>query len=119
MYLYITCQTDIGYTVTTLSNFSPALTAFHDKLLKGVAMYIQSTINWGIQFFSSKTPNHPDFIPFEWYDLKNNTSVSFDLNITEPLIIGFFDKAHTNDLCKRCSTTGLIYTFYGRAIIYK
>ena len=37
MYAYITCCPDIGYAVTTLSKFSTGPSAYHYKLLKGVA----------------------------------------------------------------------------------
>ena len=49
MYAYITCQPDIGYAVTTLSKFSTSPSAYHYKLLKGVAKYLRSTILWGIR----------------------------------------------------------------------
>ena len=45
MYAYITCHPDIGYAVTTLSKFSSAPTEYHYMLLKGVAIYLQNTIN--------------------------------------------------------------------------
>ena len=44
MYVYITCRCDIGYAVTTLSKFSSAPTEYHYTLLKGVAIYLQNTI---------------------------------------------------------------------------
>ena len=40
MYVYITCQPDIGYAITTLSKFSFEPSAFHYKLLHGVAKYL-------------------------------------------------------------------------------
>jgi hypothetical protein len=50
MYAYITCQPDIGYyAVITLSKFSTSPSAYHYKLLKGVAKYLRSTILWGIR----------------------------------------------------------------------
>ena len=48
MYAYITCQPDIGYVVTTLSNFSCAPSEFHYKLLKMIAKYPCTTSYWGI-----------------------------------------------------------------------
>ena len=47
MYAYITCRPDIGYAVTSLSKFSNAPSKYHYKLLKGVAKYLRSTIDWG------------------------------------------------------------------------
>ena len=39
MYVYITCRPDIGYAITTLSKFSSKPSAFHYKLLRGVAKH--------------------------------------------------------------------------------
>ena len=50
MYAYITCRPDIRYAITMLSKFSSAPTEYHYTLLKGVAIYLQNTIEWGIQF---------------------------------------------------------------------
>ena len=119
MYSYITCCPDIGYAVTTLLKFSSAPTAFHYKLLKGFAKYLQSTIDWGIHFHRSTWLEHPDFSPSKWHKIANNPSVSFDADINQPLLMGFVDAAYAKDLCKRWSTTGLVYTFCGGDIVYK
>ena len=50
MSVYITCQPDIGYAITTLLKFSSEPYAFHYKLLCGIAKYLRSTITWGIRF---------------------------------------------------------------------
>ena len=63
MYSFITCQPDIKYVVTTLSKFSSAPSAFHYKILKGVAKYLHSIIDWGIWFHCPKRLNHPEFSP--------------------------------------------------------
>ena len=81
MYSYITCRPDIGYAVTTLSKFSTAPTDYHYKLLKGVAKYLQSTIDWGIQFKRPKQLHHPDFQESRWYNIPDDPSVSFDVDI--------------------------------------
>ena len=119
MYLYITFQLDIGYAVTNLSKFSSALTAFHSKLLKGVAKYLWSAINWDIWFRCSKTLSHPDFSLAEWYDLNNNILAPFDVNITQPFLVGFIDVARTNNLCKWLSTTWFVHIFCCGSIVYK
>ena len=119
IYLYITCQPVIGYSVTTLSKFSFILTTFHYKLLKVVEKYLWSTFNWGIWLYCSKTLSHPNFSLSKWYNLKNSTSVPFDINITQPFLVGFVYVTHANNLCKQRSTTGLLYTFCFGAIIYK
>lgn len=48
MYAYVTSCPNIGYVVTTLSKFSLARTEYHYTLLKGVVIYLQNTIEWGI-----------------------------------------------------------------------
>ena len=119
MYYFITCQPDIGYAVTTLSKFSSAPLAFHYKMLKGVAKYLQSTIDWGIWFHCPKRLNHPDFSPLACYDIKNDLSVPFNINLNQPILIGFVDSDQANNLHKHCSTTGLVFTFCGGTIVYK
>ena len=121
MYAHITCQPDIGYAVTTLSKFSSAPTEFHYKLLKGVAKYLRNTAEWGIRFRRSKQLNHPEFQPSKWYNIpvENIDNKFFDVNINQPILTGFVDAAHANDLRKRRSTTGLVFTFCGGAVVYK
>ena len=50
MYVYIVCHPDIGYAITTLSPFSSGSSAFHYKLLQGLAKYLKSTITWDIRY---------------------------------------------------------------------
>ena len=61
MYAYITCQPDIWYTVTTMSKFSSAPTAYHYKLLKEVGKCLHSTIGWSIKFKQTKHLENPVF----------------------------------------------------------
>ena len=119
MYSFIMCQPDIGYAVTALSKFSSAPSPFHYKILKGVAKYLQSTIDWNICFHCPKRLNHPYFSPLAWYDIKNYCSVPFDVNLNQLVLIGFVDSAHANNLRKCRSTTGLVFTFCDGAIVYK
>ena len=44
-----------SYAITNLSKFSSEPSAFHYKLLRGVAKYLRSTITWGI-WFNCPTP---------------------------------------------------------------
>ena len=120
MYTYITCQPDIGYAVT-LSKFSSAPTKYHYKLLKGVAKYLCNTIKWRIRICCPKQLYHPDFQPSKWYNIpvdKINDKI-FDVNINQPILTGFVDAAHANELRKQRSTTGLVFTFCGGAVVYK
>ena len=99
MYAYITCQSDIGYAVTTLSKFSSAPTYFHYKLLKGVAKYLRNTVEWGIRFRCPKQLNHPEFQLSKWYNIPvdNISDKVFDVNINQPILTGFVDAAHANE----------------------
>ena len=119
MYSYVTCHPDIGYAVTILSKFFSTSSAFHYKLLKGVAKYLWSTIDWVIHFWHPKPLNHPDFSPLVWYNMNNDLSSSFNIDLNQPTLLGFVDAAHANDIWKQQSTTGLVHTFCGGAIVYK
>ena len=121
MYAYITCRPDIGYAVTTLSKFSSSPSQYHYGLLKGVAKYLRNTIDWGIRFRRTKQLLHPEFQKSEWYNIPVEpiNEKIFNININVPTLIGFVDAAHGNELRKRRSTTGLVYTFCGGAIVYK
>ena len=76
-------------------------------------------IDWGIWFHCLKRLNHPEFSPSSWYDIKNDLSVPFDINLNELVLIGFVDSSHSNDLRKRHLTTDLVFTFFGSTIVYK
>ena len=39
--------------------------------------------------------------------------------MNRPVLIGFVDAAHANDLQKRQSTTGYVFTYMGGAIVYR
>lgn len=41
----------------------------------------------------------------------------FEVNIIRPVSIGFVDASHVNRLNKQRSTTGLVFTFYDRAVV--
>ena len=102
-----------------LSKFSSAPSAFHYKMLKGVAKYLRSTINWGICFHYPSRLDHPDFTPSVWYDIKYDITVCFNVDLKQPLLIGFVDSTHVNNFHRCRSTTGLVFMFYGGAIVYK
>ena len=119
MYAYITCRPDIGYAVTTLSKFSCAPLAYHYRLLKGVAKYLRSTIHWGVRFRRTSPLKHPDFEPSEWYTIPDDNGFAESVDINRPILIGFVDAAHANDLRRRRSTTGLVFTFCGGAVFWR
>ena len=118
MYVYITCRPDIGYAITTLSKFSSCPSAFHYKLVRGLAKYLQSTITWGIRF-NRPTPLNldklEDSIP---YPELTNSKDDFPVDVNQPVLQAFTDAAFGNDLTRRRSTAGLVFTYCGGAIIY-
>lgn len=44
---------------------------------------------------------------------------NFEININRPVLTVFFYAAHVNELKKHQSTTGLVFTFCGVAVVYK
>ena len=98
-----------------------APTKYYYKPLKGVAKYLRNTIDWGIHFCWSKQLHHPQFKPSKWYDIPIDkiNNQNFDININQPILTGFVNASHANELRKCCSTTGLVFTFCGGAVVYK
>ena len=43
MYVYVTCRSDIGYAITTMSKFSTKPSKYHYELLREIANYLQET----------------------------------------------------------------------------
>ena len=119
MYVYITCRPDIGYAITTLSKFSSEPSAFHYKLLRGVAKYLRSTIKWGIRF-NRPTPLNLDILQdsVPYPELENSLD-DFPVDVNRPVLQVFTDAAFGNDLTRRRSTTGIVFTYCGGAIIYR
>ena len=127
MYAYITCRPDIGYSVTTLSKFSCAPAEYHYKLLQMVAKYLIMTSHWEIRFKRSKALHLSEkdykngFVPSTSYNIPIDPTLTktFNVDINSNKLIGFVDAAHANDLQKRRSTTGVVFTFMGGAVVYK
>ena len=118
MYIYITCRPDIGYAITTLSKFSSKLSAIHYKLLRGVAKYLQSTITWGIRFNRPSPLNLDKLKDSVPYPELVNSKDNFPVDVNRPVLQVFTDAAFGNDLTQRRSTTGIVFTYCGGAIIY-
>ena len=98
MYVYITCRPDIGYAITTLSKFSSEPSAFHYKLLRGVAKYLRSTITWGICFNRPSSLNLDklqDSVPYPELEHSKN---EFPVDVNRPVHQVFTDAAFGNDL---------------------
>ena len=122
MYAYLTCQSDIGYAITTLSKFSCAPGIYHYKLLSMVSKYLQVTAHWGIRFIRSKpltlSLSEDDckwgFFPTTSYDIPDDPTLKelFNVDINTNKLVGFVDATHANDLRKRQSTTRVVFTLW-------
>ena len=127
MYAYMTYRLDVGYTVTTLLKFSSTPLEYHYKLLKCLAQYLHATAHWGIRFKRTKPLQLSEedyergFFHNTKYDVPNEPEMEklFNVDITTNKLIGFCDAAHVNDLRNCHSTTAVVFTFMGGAIIYK
>ena len=78
-------------------------------------------MNEVFDFVVNKNLQHPDFQPSTWYNIPIEplNDQIFDVNINRPILTGFVVAVHANKLRKRQSATGLVFTFYGGAIVYK
>ena len=94
-----------------------------------VAKYLQVTAHWGICFKRSKPLPLTDkdyskdggfFCPTS-YNISDDPTLKevFDVDINTNKLIGFVDAAYANDLCKRCFTTGVVFSFIEGAVVYK
>ena len=56
-----------------------------------------------------------------YYNIPADPSLSstFNVDIDQPILHCFVDAAHGNDVQKRRSTTGVVFTFMGGPIVYK
>ena len=61
------------------------------------------------------------FFPTTSYDIPDDPTLKdlFNVDINTNKLVGFVDAAHANDLRKRRSTTGLVFTFCGGVVVYK
>ena len=70
--------------------------------------------------FRQSTPlDHPDFEPSEWYTIPDDNGFAESVDINRPILIGFVDAAHANNLRRRRSTTELVFTFCGGAVFWR
>ena len=117
MYAYITCQPDIRYDITILSKFSSAPSAFHYKQLQHVAKYVQSTIEWGIEF--TRPTELKDLPPTSEHTDLPKLEEEFPVDINIQKLLCFVDASHATDLQNRRSITGFVFTYCGGAIVYQ
>ena len=72
-----------------------------------------------MQFCQTSPLYHPEFEPLEWYKIPDDNGFAESIHINRPVLIGFVDAAHANDLHRRRSTTGLVFTFCGGAVYWR
>ena len=118
MYVYMTCRPDIGYAMTTLSTFSVKPSEYHYGLLKQIALYLRNNAYWVIL---TQEDYDKGFFPTTNYNVPDDPTLTkmFKININTIKLIAFVDAAYANDLHKQRSTTELVFTSRGGAIIYK
>ena len=121
MYAYVTCRPDIGYAITLLSKFGSNPSAYHYACLKNVARYLRATKDWGIQFSRPSKNNDGELLASNPAELRPSTDKlpSYPEKINQGKLIGFVDAAYANDLAKRRSTTGYVFTYSGGAVVYR
>ena len=121
MYAHVTCRPDIGYAITLLSKFSSSPSEYHYACLKNVARYLRATKDWGIQFSRPCVSNDPELSKSEPPQAIRQVDKlpSYPESISQGKLIGFVDAAYANDLEKRRSTTGYVFTYSGGAIVYR
>jgi len=96
----------------------PALQYIHHRLLKGIALYLRATIDWGIHYKRSvldhglPSSTAEDVLPSR--ELPSFPEPDYPLQLR-----CFVDAAHANDLRNRRSTTGYAFLLCGGAIFYR
>ena len=110
MFCYTSCRPDIGYSITALSQFSARSNDVHFQMLKGLAKYLRKAITWSIRYKRTKPQKDLPTIEYD-YTVFPSELPTFPVDITQPKLIGFVDAAHGNNLRKRRSTTGYVFTY--------
>ena len=62
---------------------------------------------------------HSEFELSSPYTIEDENKFQEHFDTNQPVLFGFVDAAHANSLTKRRSTTGIVFTFCGGAIVYK
>ena len=68
LYAYVTARVDIGYAITTLAKFAAAPAKIHYQRLKGLALYLRLTIDWGIIYWRSAPRDDLPVVPLIFID---------------------------------------------------
>ena len=115
MHPMVTARPDTACSVTTPSKFSSAPSECHCQSSKGLMKCLQMTKSWGIKCrrpkdkFSNDLPdsNHQEPTPLPW------AIEEFNIDISQPKMIGHADASCGSELRKRKSITGCVFTFSG------
>ncbi len=118
LYAYVTARVDIGYAITTLAKFAAAPAKIHYQRLKGLALYLRLTIDWGIIYWRSAPRDDLPAVPLDvlTYD---PVLPPFPETADHFRLTGYVDAAHANDLRSRRSTTGYAFMLSGGVIAYR
>jgi len=121
MYAYVTCRPDIGYAITLLSKFGSSPSAYHYNCLKNVARYLRATKDWGIHFSRPSVNHDEELLKSDPPAMRRPSDKlpEYPDDIAQGKLIGFVDAAYANDLAKRRSTTGYVFTYSGGAVVYR
>ena len=116
----MTCRPDIGFALITLAKFSATPSEVHYQRLKGVALYLRNTQDWGIHYWrSTPNPSLPLIAPLGSDVTTLESFPALPTGTTPSQLIGYVAAAYANDLRKRRSTTGYAFTLAGGAIAYR
>ena len=94
--------------------------------MKCLAQYLYATADWEIRFKRTKplqlseSNYEKGFVWVSKYEVPKEPEMEelFKADIATNKLIGFCDAAHANDLKNCNSTTAVVFTFMGGAIIY-
>ena len=123
MYAYGMCRLDIGYAVTTLSNFSTFPTKYHYSCLRGVVQYLSRMKKRGIRYNRACDTSkfHSDLEPGDFSDeppfLPDNFPKFPTINPQE--LTAYTNATYGNYPRKRRSTTGFSICLAGGAVVFQ
>jgi hypothetical protein len=118
LHAYVTARPDIGYAIATLAKLSTAPTRIDYQRLKGVALCLRHTIDWGIMYWrSSLCTTLPD-VPFTILECDSQLPL-FPPSSSPFQLRGFVDASHANNLRNCRSTTGYGFQVACGVIAYR
>ena len=110
---------DIGCAITLLSKFSSGPSACHCACPKNVAQHLSVTRDQGIQFARPLQNSDPEPLKSQSPEIMHATEkLPPHLEpVPQGKLVGFADAACANDLAKKRSTTGCVFTHLGGATV--